>query len=60
MFTLNTEVYPNSWNVWDSLAEAYMKAGDKDQATTYYQKSLELDPTNENAKEMLKKLKEEG
>ena len=60
IFTLNAETFPASANVWDSLAEAYMKAGENDLAETYYQKSLELDPNNENAKEMLKKLKEEG
>lgn len=60
IFTLNAETFPTSANVWDSLAEAYMKAGDKDRAETYYQKSLELDPNNENAKAMLKTLREGG
>ena len=60
VFTLNAETFPTSANVWDSLAEAYMTAGDKGLAETYYQKSLELDPNNENAKAMLKKLKEGG
>ena len=60
IFTLNAETFPESANVWDSLAEAYMKAGDTDQAVTHYQKSLDLDPNNDNAKAMLEKLKDGG
>ena len=29
VFTLNTQLFPTSANVWDSLAEGYMKAGDR-------------------------------
>ena len=53
---LNTEVYPQSANTWDSLGEAYMNAGDKAQAIMNYQKSLQLNPKNANAVKMLKKL----
>ncbi len=35
-----------------------MKSGDTKNAQLNYEKALTLDPTNENAKEMLKKLKE--
>ena len=56
---LNAEAFPDSPNVWDSLAEAYMKSGDAKNAQLNYEKALTLDPNNENAKEMLKKLKEE-
>ena len=55
IFELNAAAYPKSSNVWDSLAEAYMIAG-KELATQYYRKSLELDPENSNASDMLKKL----
>lgn len=34
-----------------------MKIGDKENAITNYKKSLELDPKNKNAEEMLNKLK---
>jgi cytochrome c-type biogenesis protein CcmH/NrfG len=44
--------------VYDSLGEAYMKAGEKELAIQNYEKSLQLDPKNMNAVEMLKKLKE--
>ena len=56
VFELNTELFPESANVYDSLAEAYMKSGDKKKATQFYKKSLELNPDNENAKEKLKEL----
>ncbi len=55
-FKLNTEFYPNSWNVYDSLGEAYMANGDKELAVSSYKKSLELNPKNTNGAEMLKKL----
>ena len=43
-------------NVYDSLGEAYMKQGEKELAIENYQKSLELNPNNQNGKDMLKKL----
>jgi CubicO group peptidase (beta-lactamase class C family) len=57
VFQLNVEAYPSSGNVYDSLAEAYMKNGDKQLAIENYEKSLKLDARNSNAVEMLKKLK---
>jgi len=51
------ELYPQSWNVYDSLAEAYMMNGDKDLAIEYYEKSLALNPNNTNGARMLQKLK---
>ena len=58
VFMLNAQVFPKSPNVWDSLAEAYLKAGDMKTAKRYYEKSLKLDPKNEGARENLKKIKE--
>lgn len=59
VFELNTELFPNAWNVWDSLAEAYMEKGDNKKAIKYYKKSLELNPENENAEKYIAKLKGE-
>ena len=56
IFKLNVAEYPKSSNVYDSLGEAYMVDGDKELAIKNYQKSVELDPTNENGIQMLKKL----
>jgi tetratricopeptide (TPR) repeat protein len=53
---LNVEAYPQSSNVYDSLGEAYMDAGDKPPAIANYQKSLELNPKNVGAVKMLQKL----
>jgi hypothetical protein len=57
IFKLNVESYPQSANAYDSLAEAYMIIGNKDLAIKNYEKSLELNPANSNAVEMLRKLK---
>jgi CubicO group peptidase (beta-lactamase class C family) len=57
VFERNVKQYPQSSNVYDSLGEAYIKAGEKEKAIQNYEKSLELDPKNDNAKERLKKLK---
>jgi tetratricopeptide (TPR) repeat protein len=58
VFTKNVEKYPDSWNAYDSLAEAYFTKGDKSKAKKYYRKSLELNPDNANAKMMLEKMGE--
>ncbi|NBC19410.1 MAG: tetratricopeptide repeat protein [Bacteroidetes bacterium] len=58
-FKLNVESYPNSFNVYDSLAEAYMNDGQTERAIQFYEKSLEINPGNTNAKEMLAKLRGE-
>ena len=56
VFEANTMEYPNSFNTWDSLAEAYLKAGNKELAIKYYEKSLALNPENTNAKDILNKI----
>jgi len=58
IFRLNAEVYPKLSNVYDSLGEAYMEKGEKELAIINYAKSLELNPKNKNAIEMLKKMNE--
>jgi tetratricopeptide (TPR) repeat protein len=56
LLKMNVELYPDSYNVYDSLGEAYMLNGDKKLAIQNYKKSLELNPKNENAKKMIQKL----
>jgi len=53
---LNLEVFPRSGNAYDSLAEAYLKDGNKEKAILNYKKAVELDSKNKNAKKMLKKI----
>jgi Flp pilus assembly protein TadD len=58
VFKRNVEEYPKFWNCYDSLGEAYMKAGRKELAIQNYEKSLELNPENTNGADMLKRLRE--
>lgn len=54
VFKLNTSLYPNIPNVWDSLAEAYLLNGDKEKAIQNYKKASELDPDNPRIKKSIK------
>jgi tetratricopeptide (TPR) repeat protein len=56
VFELNTQLFPDAFNTWDSLAEAYMKKGNNEMAVKYYKKSLNLNANNSNAQEMLDKI----
>jgi tetratricopeptide (TPR) repeat protein len=58
IFQLNVKNYPDSGSVYDSLGEAYIKSGQKQLAIDSYKKSLERDPSNENARQKLKELGE--
>jgi len=57
LFKFNVKYYPHSFNVYDSLGEAYMKMGNKEMAMVNYKISLDINPRNENAKYMLGKLR---
>ncbi len=59
VFKLNVVEFPESSNVYDSLGEAYMEEGNKELAILNYKRSVEMDPSNENGKEMIKKLQGE-
>jgi CubicO group peptidase (beta-lactamase class C family) len=45
---VNTQLYPDSANTYDSLAEAHMKAGDRKQAIALYRKALETLPRDKS------------
>jgi CubicO group peptidase (beta-lactamase class C family) len=53
---LNTRLYPEGANTFDSLAEAYEAAGNKALAIQNYRRSLVLNPANKNASDHLLKL----
>lgn len=60
IFTFVTQLFPESANAWDSLAEGYWKAGDTTKATELYNKALSMDPngpTGRNARAMLQQIK---
>lgn len=49
IFKLNVEMYPKSFNPYDSLGEAYAAKGDKERALENYRKSYALNAENKNA-----------
>jgi tetratricopeptide (TPR) repeat protein len=57
VFKLNVRLYPDSWNAYDSLGEAYAAAGNKELAIANYEKSVQLNPKNESGKAALQKLR---
>ena len=57
IFRLNTDTFPDSADAWDSLAEAVMASGDHQMAMRFYRRSLELDPENDNAALMIRKMR---
>jgi len=56
LFQVNVEIFPNSWNAYDSLGEAYVAKGQTEFAVRAYEKSLELNPANDNGRNALKRL----
>jgi tetratricopeptide (TPR) repeat protein len=57
VFKFNVKAFPEAFNTYDSLGEAYLKNGEIQLAKQNYKKSLELNPNNNNARKMLKQLK---
>jgi CubicO group peptidase (beta-lactamase class C family) len=57
VFKQNVADHPESWNVYDSLGEAYAADGNKELAIRNYERSLELNPGNAGGREALKKLR---
>lgn len=53
VFKLNTELYPNGFNAFDSYGECLLKLNKKKDAIKAYKKSLELNPKNDNAKKVI-------
>ncbi|MFL0352440.1 tetratricopeptide repeat protein [Xanthomarina sp. GH4-25] len=53
MFKMNTALYPESENAYDSLADAYLRNGDSLQAYINYEKALELNTGNKRAKKYI-------
>ncbi|HLX92286.1 MAG TPA: hypothetical protein VKR32_11410 [Puia sp.] len=59
-FRVNTQLFPNSANAYDSFAECFMRMGKKDEAIKYYQMAIAKDTTGvtaENSKNMIMKIK---
>ncbi len=56
IFKLNIEAYPEAFNVYDSMGEAFMEKGETELAIENYKKSLEINPGNQNGISKLKEL----
>ncbi|HJQ22098.1 MAG TPA: hypothetical protein VJ867_17270 [Gemmatimonadaceae bacterium] len=55
-FQLNVNEHPDAWNPYDSLGEAYLSVGDTSAAILAYERSVQLDPKNDNGVEVLRRL----
>lgn len=56
VFTLNTEMSPDSANVWDSLGEAWKNKGNTEKAVAAYTEALKRNPRMASARTMLTEL----
>lgn len=56
-FRITVGLYPDSWNAYDSLGEAYALAGNKELAIENYEKSLKLNPNSPSGTNAVKQLK---
>lgn len=59
IFKLNVAVYPEGFNTYDSLGEAYLANNERELAIMNYRKSLELNPQNTNATDVLKRIEQQ-
>lgn len=57
---LVTELFPSSWNAYDSYGEALLLTGNKHEAALMYEKSLKLNPENKSGQRALKAIRKEG
>lgn len=53
MFELNTVLFPESYNVYDSLGEAWYAKGDLEKSLSFYRRSVLINPANESGKSMI-------
>jgi pimeloyl-ACP methyl ester carboxylesterase len=58
VFKLNTMLFPDSWNAYDSYGEVLLMSNRKEEAIEMYEKSIELNPENENGKKILLELEQ--
>jgi glyoxylase-like metal-dependent hydrolase (beta-lactamase superfamily II) len=56
VFEINVDQFPDSWNVYDSLGEAYAAKGDIARAIELYSRSVEINPGNGNGVQALERL----
>ncbi|WP_081977616.1 alpha/beta fold hydrolase [Cellulophaga baltica] len=59
VFKLSTMLFPDSFNAFDSYGEALLLSNNKPEAIKMYEKSIALNPENENGKDVLLQIKQE-
>jgi len=60
IFELGIELYPDSYNIYDSYGECLIKLKEYGNASKAFKKALELNPENFNSKRLLEYLKTKG
>jgi len=60
VFKLNVQYFPNSWNCFDSLGDAYMKAKNYPLALVNYKKSVGINPKNTHGQKQILKIEKSG
>jgi tetratricopeptide (TPR) repeat protein len=53
---MNVLMFPNSFNVYDSYAEALAENGKREEAILMYRKAIALNPKSEGSLQALKRL----
>jgi CubicO group peptidase (beta-lactamase class C family) len=56
VFKTDLDLFPDSWNVYDSYGELLLKMGKTEEAIMMYKMSMVLNPENENGKRTLERL----
>ena len=56
VFQFNVAAFPESWNAYDSLGEAYALGDHHSKAIESYRKSIEMNPANTTGIEALRRL----
>jgi hypothetical protein len=56
LFKLNTLLFPESWNAWDSLGEVYYNMSEFELSLECYRKSVGLNPSNENGRRWIERI----
>lgn len=59
LFRLNTLLFPESSNAWDSLGEVQYDLGQRERSLESYRRSVELNPENENGKRWIERITRE-
>jgi hypothetical protein len=58
VFHTNVELFPDSWNAWDSYGEALRKANRIPESLDAYRHSVALKPGNDGARKAIREMEE--